>query len=124
MGLHSNAFENRFGSSTNFYAQSASPANNSNLEQPVEGIYADDGPNQGWCSGSWVDQQLGSAGDKGGLDWGKPAGNIDSLFPQPSFDRTWRCRTSSDSGGLSPSSKRAPVCSCPSLISSYCTRYK
>lgn len=120
MSLHSELFKNHVGSSTSFFNQTGYPANNSNVSQAVDGGFSKDCLGQTWCPSPW------SSGDRTGLDWDKrlrdPPNDMDISLPHSSNDAAWRYRTASDSGGLSPTHKRAPVG--PSRLPSWRATYQ
>ncbi|VDM21642.1 unnamed protein product, partial [Hydatigera taeniaeformis] len=112
MGLRSEDFAYRMGVVPSFYVQSNAPVSSNNIENPACPMFPGEISTPSWCSASWADSNLGPGGGRKGVEWAKslqdPTGEVDSLFQRSEFERSWRNRTSSDGGGMSPH-KNVPV---------------
>lgn len=106
MGLRSEDFGYRMGAVSNFYAQPSTSITSNNVENPVGPMFSGVITSSSWCPVSWTDPGLGPSSCRKGMEWAKSlqdsAGEVDSLFQRSEFERSWRNRTSSDGGGMSP----------------------
>ncbi|KAL5108731.1 GRB10-interacting GYF protein 2 [Taenia crassiceps] len=112
MGLRSEDFGYRMGAVPNLYVQPSASITSNNVENPVGPMFSGVITSSSWCPVSWTDPSLGPSSGRKGVEWAKSlqdsAGEVDSLFQRSEFERSWRNRTSSDGGGISPH-KNAPI---------------
>ncbi|EUB62087.1 PERQ amino acid-rich with GYF domain-containing protein 2 [Echinococcus granulosus] len=111
MGLRGEDFGYQMGPVPNFYVQPNAPINSNNMENPVGPMFPVEITSSSWCPVSWADPSLGPSSDRKGVEWAKSlqdSAGVDSLFQRSEFERSWRNRTSSDGGGMSPH-KNPPI---------------
>ena len=105
-------FSYHIGAVTGFFNKSSSPIDGNNVNNSVDHMFSNEGPNSSWCNVSWAGPNLGPSGDRNGVPWAKsdqnPITDANSFFDRPGTERSWRNRTSSDGGGV-PSQKSGSV---------------
>lgn len=123
LGLSGDPFDDRLNSNSTFYgAQSSSSVNtkdNMDSQNNIEGIFPEEGNGPVWCAAPWSDR-VDSVQCSGAPQWCKqprdPGTGINSLFSQSECDRSWRCRTASDSGRISPHKRVSVRYICPYAV--------